>query len=131
MTWGQVLAGIISALLVLIGTYVSAKFSRKTGEEANENAAATARTADWEGFAREQREWTEDRLAERDRRIEELALQVENRDRRLEAVESRLDMLEAKYRQAIAYIRRLVRQLQQHVDPDAIETPPDEIVPDL
>jgi len=131
MTWGQVLAGIISALLVLIGTYVSAKFSRKTGEEANENAAATARTADWEGFAREQREWTEDRLAERDRRIEELALQVENRDRRLEAVESRLDMLEAKYRQAIAYIRRLVRQLQQHVDPDAIETPPEEILPDL
>ena len=50
MTWGQVVAGIISALLVLIGTYVSAKFSRKTGEEANENAAATARTADWDTF---------------------------------------------------------------------------------
>lgn len=131
MTGGQVATGIISALLVLVGTWITARFSRKTGEEANETAAATARTADWEGFAREQREWTEDRLAERDRRIEELALQVENRDRRLEAVESRLDMLEAKYRQAIAYIRRLVRQLQQHVDPDAIETPPDEIVPDL
>ena len=50
MTWGQVVAGIISALLVLIGTYVSARFSRKTGEEANENAAATARTADWDTF---------------------------------------------------------------------------------
>ena len=131
MTWGQAATGIISALLVLIGTWITARFSRKTGEEANENAAATARTADWEGFAREQREWTEDRLAERDRRIEELALQVENRDRRLEAVESRLDMLEAKYRQAIAYIRRLVRQLQRHVEPDEIETPPDEIAPDL
>lgn len=121
----------LAAILLVVGTWITARFSRKTGEEANENAAATARTADWEGFAREQREWTEDRLAERDRRIEELALQVENRDRRLEAVESRLDMLEAKYRQAIAYIRRLVRQLQRHVDPDDIETPPDEIVPDL
>lgn len=131
MTWGQVLVGLASGALVSLVTYLSARFARKTGEEANENAAATARTADWEGFAREQREWTEDRLAERDRRIEELALQVENRDRRLEAVESRLDMLEAKYRQAIAYIRRLVRQLQHHVEPDEIETPPDEIAPDL
>lgn len=131
MTWGQLAVNALAAILLVVGTWITARFSRKTGEEANENAAATARTADWEGFAREQREWTEDRLAERDRRIEELALQVENRDRRLEAVESRLDMLEAKYRQAIAYIRRLVRQLQQHVDPDAIETPPEEILPDL
>lgn len=123
MTWWQI-AGVLAPVLAVIATVIGARFARKTGSEAN-------RTADWEGFAREQREWTEDRLAERDRRIEELALQVENRDRRLEAVESRLDMLEAKYRQAIAYIRRLVRQLQQHVDPDAIETPPDEIVPDL
>lgn len=131
MTWWQMAGSALSAILLVVGTWITARFSRMTEEEANETAASQARTADWEGFAREQREWTEDRLAERDRRIEELALQVENRDRRLEAVESRLDMLEAKYRQAIAYIRRLVRQLQQHVDPDAIETPPEEILPDL
>ena len=131
MTWGQLAVNSLAAILLVVGTWITARFSRKTGEEANENAAATARTADWEAFAREQREWTEDRLAERDRRIDGLVKQLEDRDRRIEAVESRLDMLEAKYRQAIAYIRRLVRQLQQHVDPDAIETPPDEIAPDL
>ena len=124
MTWGQVATGIISALLVLVGTWITARFSRKTGEEANENAAATARTADWEGFAREQREWTEDRLAERDRRIDALAKEVRE-------VREELDTFKSKYRIAIDYIKRIVRQLQGHVSPEDIETPPPEISADL
>ena len=124
MTGGQVATGIISALLVLIGTWITARFSRKTGEEANENAAATARTADWEGFAREQREWTEDRLAERDRRIDALAKEVRE-------VREELDTFKSKYRIAIDYIKRIVRQLQGHVPPEDIETPPPEISADL
>lgn len=135
MTWGQVLAGIISALLVLIGTYVSAKFSRKTGEEANENAAAQARTADWDAFTQRLEAWTERQLKEQDERTEQ---QLAERDRRIDAladevaeVRSELSTLMRKYRSAVAYIHRLVRQLQKHVDPDDIETPPEEIVPDL
>lgn len=128
MTWGQVAAGIISALLVLIGTYVSARFSRKTGEEANETAASQARTADWAAFMAEQREWTERQLKEQDERTEQ---QLAERDRRIDRLEERLNLVEAKYKAAIAYIRRIVRQLQRHVDPEDIETPPPEISPDL
>lgn len=128
MTLGQVLTGIVSALLVLVGTWVTARFSRKTGEEANVNAAAQAKTADWAAFMTEQREWTERQLKEQDERTERELLQ---RDRRIDSLEQRLDLIESKYRQAIAYIRRLVRQLQRHVDPDDIEAPPTEISPDI
>ena len=117
MTVGTVVTGVVSAVLVLIGTWISARFSRKTGEEANN-------TADWSQYGermdqllKQHQVWTTTQLAERDKRIDGL--------------ESRLDTIEAKYRQAIAYIRRLVRQLQRHVDPDDIEAPPDEILPDL
>ena len=129
------MTGLVSALLVLVGTWVSARFSRKTGEEANENAAAQAKAADWAEFTAEQRAWTERQLKEQDERTEQ---QLAERDRRIDAlaeevahVRSELSTLMRKYRSAVAYIHRLVRQLQKHVDPDDIETPPEEIVPDL
>lgn len=128
MTWGQLAFGLISGLLVFIGTVLGARWTRKTGEEANENAAATARTADWAAFMAEQREWTERQLKEQDERTEQ---QLAERDRRIDRLEERLNLVEAKYKAAIAYIRRIVRQLQRHVDPEDIETPPPEISPDL
>lgn len=124
MTWGQAAVSVLTAVILFVGTFLTARFSRKTGEEANENAASQARTADWEGFAREQREWTEDRLAERDRRIDALAREVRE-------VRDELDIFKAKYRIAIDYIKRIVRQLQGHVPPEDIETPPPEISADL
>ena len=116
MTWWQI-AGVIAPALAVAATVIGARFARKTGSEAN-------RTADWSAFMAENREWTEDRLQERDKRIDVLEGKVTN-------LQSRIDDIEAKYRSAIAYIRRLVLQLQRHVDPDQIETPPIDITPDL
>ena len=128
MTWGQLAFGLISGLLVFIGTVLGARWTRKTGEEANQTSAAQARTADWAAFMAEQREWTQRQLAEQDERTEQ---QLAERDRRIDRLEERLNLVEAKYKAAIAYIRRIVRQLQLHVDPGDIETPPPEISPDL
>lgn len=124
MTWGQLAVNALAAILLVVGTWITARFSRKTGEEANETAAAQARTADWDAFTQRLEAWTERQLAERDRRIDALADEVAE-------VRSELSTLMRKYRSAVAYIHRLVRQLQKHVDPDDIETPPEEIVPDL
>lgn len=128
MTWGQLAVNALAAILLVVGTWITARFSRKTGEEANETAASQARTADWAAFMAEQREWTERQLKEQDERTEQ---QLAERDRRIDRLEERLNLVEAKYKAAIAYIRRIVRQLQLHVDPEDIETPPPEISPDL
>ena len=135
MTWGQLAVNALAAILLVVGTWITARFSRKTGEEANENAAAQARTADWDAFTQRLEAWTERQLKEQDERTEQ---QLAERDRRIDAladevaeVRSELSTLMRKYRSAVAYIHRLVRQLQKHVDPDDIETPPEEIVPDL
>lgn len=50
MTWGQLAVNSLAAILLVVGTWITARFSRKTGEEANETAAAQARTADWDAF---------------------------------------------------------------------------------
>lgn len=124
MTWRQLAVNALAAILLVVGTWITARFFRKTGEEANETAAAQARTADWDAFTQRLEAWTERQLAEWDRRIDALADEVAE-------VRSELSTLMRKYRSAVAYIHRLVRQLQKHVDPDDIETPPEEIVPDL
>lgn len=116
MTWWQI-AGVVAPVLAVVATVIGARFARKTGSEAN-------RTADWSAFMAEHREWTEDRLEERDKRIDAL-------EGKVTTLQARLDDIEVKYRAAVAYIHRLVRQLQHHVDPDDIETPPVEIQPDL
>lgn len=117
MTWWQIAGSTLAPTFAIMATLAGARFARKTGSEANS-------TADWSAFMVEHREWTEDRLEERDKRIDAL-------EGRVTHLQTRLDDIEAKYRQAIAYIRRLVRQLQRHVDADQIESPPDEILPDL
>lgn len=102
MEW-QLVTSIAAPALGLIGVYVGAHYTRRTGRETTQTE-----------FLAEMREWTEDRLAERDQRIDKL--------------EDRLDAIERKYRAAIAYIRRLIVQLRRHETP---EPPPEEIVPDL
>ena len=128
MTWGEGLVTLLGAVILVVGTWITARFSRKTGQEANKSAASQARTADWAAFMAEQREWTQRQLKEQDERTEQ---QLAERDRRIDRLEERLNLVEAKYKAAIAYIRRIVRQLQRHVDPEDIETPPPEISPDL
>jgi ABC-type protease/lipase transport system fused ATPase/permease subunit len=128
VTWGEAVVTLGGAVILMVGTWITARFTRKTGQEANETTASQARTADWAAFMAEQREWTERQLKEQDERTEQ---QLAERDRRIDRLEERLNLVEAKYKAAIAYIRRIVRQLQRHVDPEDIETPPPEISPDL
>lgn len=131
MTWGQLAVNALAAILLVVGTWITARFSRKTGEEANETAAAQARTADWAAFMAEHREWTEDRLAERDQRINGLATELAEVRSELGVVRSELETFKIKYQIAVLYIRRLVLQLQRHVEPDQIETPPSDIETDV
>lgn len=102
-------------------------FTRRTGQESN-------KTADWSAFVKEQREWTEDRLAERDTRIS--ALETENAENRKRIAEqgeeiARLGRIEIKFKEAVSYIRRLVNQLKAHVPAEDIERPPSGIELDL
>ena len=62
----------------------------------------------------ETREWTEDRLEERDKRLEQMDV--------------KLATLEKKYPVAIGHIRRLTDQLRPHEEP---HPPPTEIENDL
>lgn len=117
MTWGPIVVGIASALLVLVGTIVSARWQARVGTQAN-------RTADWDSYGQRM-----DHLQERMEKWTNR--QLEERDRRIDRLEHRLAGMESKYRQSVAYIRRLVMQLRMHVDPEMIEKPPEEIVPDL
>lgn len=128
MTWWQAVIGLLGVTLVPLLTYLSGRSSAKNGKQANH-------TADWDAFTKRLEAWTERQLKEQDDRTEQ---QLAERDRRIDAladevaeVRSELSTLMRKYRSAVAYIHRLVRQLQKHVDPDDIETPPEEIVPDL
>lgn len=124
MDWGILAVGLAAPLFTVAGTVIGARWARKTGSESNETNAHTASTVDWSTYAQELRQWTEDRLAERDRRLDDLAKDIGG-------LRSELETLMVKYRIAIAYIRRIVRQLQRHVGPDEIESPPYEITPDL
>lgn len=135
MTWGQVLVGLASGALVSLVTYLSARFARKTGEEANENAAVQAKTADWDAFTQRLEAWTERQLKEQDERTEQ---QLAERDRRIDAladevaeVRSELSTFKSKYRSALGYLKRVLRHLHRYADPEEIEAPPEEIVHDL
>ena len=121
MTWWQAVIGLLGVTLVPLLTYLSGRSSAKNGRQANH-------TADWDAFTQRLEAWTERQLKEQDERTEQ---ELQARDRRIDRLEQRLSAVEGKYRVAVAYIRRLVRQLQRHVDPDDIETPPEEIMPDL
>ena len=109
----QIILGMLGPVLLLVGVVITARVTRKGGHEAAQVS-----------LAKEIRAWTELRLAERDKRIDSLEEDV--RELRAE-----LDELARKYRAAITYIRRLVSQLRQHVEPSQIEKPPPEIQIDL
>lgn len=128
MTWAQLVVGLVSGLMVLAGTVVSSRMSARVGEKATEVDQRANHTADWNAFTQRLEAWTERQLKEQDERTEQ---QLAERDRRIDRLEDRLGAVEGKYRLAVAYIRRLVLQLQRHVPPEQIERPPDEIMPDL
>ena len=96
----QIAAGAVAPTLVAVGGFFGTRYSRKTGEEANQ-------TADWSAFLAENREWTEDMLAERDRRIKSLEVQMDT-------VMERFDELSDRYVDAVNYIRYAVTHMDKH-----------------
>ena len=107
----QIAAGAVAPVLVFVGGFFGTKYSRKTGEEAN-------KTADWGAFLKENREWTEDKLSERDRRIESLEVQMKS-------IMEKFDELSDRYTDALTYIRYAVTHMHHHgikFDP-----PPDKV----
>ena len=94
MTWGQIAVNALAAILLVVGTWITARFSRKTGEEANENAAAQARTADWDAFTKRV---DADNVALRTRLdaledvVAELRRELRSRDRRIDDLSDELD----------------------------------------
>lgn len=113
MTWGQLAVGLASSVLLLVGTWVTARMSARTGTQANN-------TDHWDRLLERNEKWQETQQKRIDR------LENEVRDLR-----DRFDEIERKYRAAVQYIRRIVQQLRLHVDPSAIESPPPEIQLDL
>lgn len=94
MNWDIVwvpLAGIISGLIGYQGTRLSVR-----SEERSKIAAA--RGPEWQAMVDEMQEWTERRLAERDKAISQLESKVS-------VLEDRLDHLSRKYRHALDHIR--------------------------
>ena len=94
MTWGHIVVGVVSSVLVLAGTVISARFSRKTGEEANQTDAAKAATADWDAFTKRV---DADNVALRTRLdaledvVAELRRELRTRDRRIDDLSDELD----------------------------------------
>ena len=94
MTWGHIVVGVVSSFLVLVGTVISARFSRRTGEEANQTDAAKAATADWDAFTKRV---DADNIALRTRVdaledvVAELRRELRTRDRRIDDLSDELD----------------------------------------
>lgn len=110
------LVAIGCALLGVAGTAITAwlAFKAKQPDQA---------TANWSQFSAEMREWTEDRLRERDDRIAALETEMHN-------VRSALGIVTLKYRAALFHGRYLYRKLAALIDPSTIGAPPTEILED-
>lgn len=80
---------------------------------------AIADKPDWQGFTDQIQEWTEQRLAERDEKIERLQTDVNE-------LRSEVSILRRKYNVALAFIRDLGKRY-----PDAHTNMPTEIADDM
>lgn len=127
MSWWPAIAGVAAPLGAILGVIITVWAARRTSRE------TTSVT-----LIGEIQDWTELRLKERDERIDNLSTAIEKRDKRIDGLETDLrelrkevDDLFRRYRSAIDYIKRLVRQLKEHVEPGEIESPPTNIEPDL
>ena len=80
---------------------------------------AIAEKPDWQGFTDKIQEWTEQRLAERDEKIERLQTDVSE-------LRSEVSVLRRKYNVALAFIRDIGKMY-----PDAHTNMPTEIADDM
>ena len=98
----------VAALLAWLGVWTKTKGDKDVADK-----------PDWNAFTDRIQEWTEQRLAERDKKIDRLETDV--RDMRDE-----VSRLRRKYNAAVDFIRRVVKHT-----PDLRSDVPDEIADDL
>lgn len=121
----QIIVQSIMALLTLLagaGFIKSRRDRRRTDIETDATAAGA-----WQQIAAE-------RKAERleiEAKFAKLEVELTAMKLKISELDDALRDFKDKYRHAVAYIRRLVGQLQRHVDPESIDPPPAEISADL
>ena len=123
MTWGQVAVGVTSAVLVLVGTWVSSRFSARVGQEAN-------RTADWDGFT-SKLEADNDRLRTRmdtlEKRLDKLRDEVRDRDQRIDDLTDEVEAQAADLADFHTYTGQLRAELQRRDPSLRLPEPPPRI----
>lgn len=135
MSFWEVIIGLSIPIFGVLGVIYTARQSRKSAQE---NALAP----DWSKYANEvgawadkrlseRDEWTEKMFKERDDRISRIVAELNETKTVLNSTKDEVRTLTAKYGAAISYVRLLVAQLRNHVEPKDIEAPPDEIQLDL
>lgn len=107
------LVSIIVAVAGVIGTAATAYFSLKSKQPEH-------KTADWSLFSAEMREWTEDRLKERDERITDL-----EDDARI--TQGALRVITNKYHVTLLFSQVIHSRLSAYVEPERMPAVPNDI----
>lgn len=112
------LASIVVALVGGVATWQAQKI---IGKAQKETAEATTRANEWPALFDEMKEWTKERLAERDERINSLQEQVTS-------LQTKFDTVQAKYKAAL---KILTQWMGKHPSTAREIDVPDEIREDL
>lgn len=131
MSLGDVLLGTLVPAAGVGGVVLNGWWAKRGGEEVAKNAANHNQAIDWQAHVDDIRAWTEVRLSALSQDIAARDARIDRLEQDVSAVRTALTGLQRKYRVALAYIGRLHYQLQQHVDPEDLEAPPEEIRSDL
>lgn len=103
-----VVGTVVAALLAWLGVWTKTKGDKDVADK-----------PDWNAFTDRIQDWTEQRLAERDKKIDRLESDVQE-------LRTEVSSLRRKYNAAVDFIRRVVKNT-----PDLRSDVPDEIADDL
>ena len=113
---GMTLAGVAATIIAGVVGYLGTRLARASAKEANA-------TADWAAFAEAQKIATANLEATVKRQGTEIASQGE----RINRLDQRLRDEQKRFRQAIAFIRDLLRWIEHHVPGQQPPTVPDSL----
>lgn len=131
MNGWDILLGLAVPTSALIGAIANGIWAKRGGQEAARVERSKLQAVDWQTYSAEIRQWTNDRLASMSRDIAARDDRIAALEEAVEQVQAEMDVLTRKYSAAIRYIRRVYTWMVDHLDPDDVQHPPDDIVPDL
>lgn len=138
--WNEVLA-IVGPILTFFGVLLAPELGRRAGKKQVEAVLLTAdakmteavaaereaATADWAQFTEAMQKWNESLAS----RLLELEKRLSDAEVRSAASELRAATAERLYAVAVAYLRRVVRWLEDNWPGENFPKPPPELEPDL